>query len=109
MPDPVLADLAGRVLDRRLFDYDSPEYRNEIQAAVIAAGWDPNYYLYQDQQRQDPYRPYKGDDDTRIWVLRDDGAIAELSTVSAIAASLAATADQQDTKVFYPKGVWHRD
>lgn len=107
--DPVLADLSRRLLQRQLFDYESTEYRQDLWQAVINAGYDPEYYFYLDQPHQDPYRPYKGDKDTRLWVLREDGAICELSTVSAIVAALVNTADQQDAKVFFPKGVWKRD
>lgn len=109
LPDAVLADLAGRLLDRHLFECESPEYRQEVLMAVCRAGYDPDYYLYQDEQQQEPYRPYKGERDTRIWVLMENDNIYELSTVSNIVAALTSSADQQDAKLFFPKGVYQRD
>ena len=52
--DPVTADLASRLRDRRLFDYaeGTPENIERITAALQAQGYDPKYYLAHQAVRQ---------------------------------------------------------
>ncbi|HEV7699887.1 MAG TPA: HD domain-containing protein, partial [Pyrinomonadaceae bacterium] len=64
--DTVLADLASRFLDRRLFkayDLDMPEserpgFVDAARDAVAAAGYDPDYYFVEDEAGNAPYAFY---------------------------------------------------
>lgn len=68
--DPVLADLASRLLDRRLFKtVEVPSARYQDLPALAAhagdvirrAGGDPRYYLQVDRAADTPYRTYGAD------------------------------------------------
>jgi HD superfamily phosphohydrolase len=63
--DPVMADLSGRLLDRRLFKtLDVTGVRGltarmrRARDLIRAAGLDPRYYLALDTSASVPYRPY---------------------------------------------------
>lgn len=65
--DPVLADLARRLLDRRLFKTvqipparypELPRLVAEAGEVIRAAGGDPRYYLQVDRAADTPYRVY---------------------------------------------------
>lgn len=66
-PDPVLADLAARLLDRRLFKTveipnaryaELPQLVAEAGEVIRGAGGDPRYYLQVDRAVDTPYRTY---------------------------------------------------
>jgi HD superfamily phosphohydrolase len=93
--DPVLADLAKRFLDRRLFkayDLDMPEAeRGEfIRLAgetIEKAGFDPDYYLIEDKAADVPYSFYsKNTSDAKSLIFVEVGysrpQIREISAVS---------------------------
>jgi len=93
--DPILADLAKRFLNRRLFkafDLDMPEAeRTEFiiksREIVAAAGFDPEYYFVEDSAGNAPYSFYsKGSSEKKNLIFVEDGfsrpAIREISTVS---------------------------
>jgi HD superfamily phosphohydrolase len=94
--DPVLADLAKRFLNRRLFkafDLDMPEpVRTEFVTAsrkiVERAGFDPEYYFIEDEAGNAPYSFYsKETADPKDLIFVEDGfsrpSIREISSVSA--------------------------
>ena len=103
--DPVAADLAGRLLDRRLFEYQDrdPQSERQIKRKLKENGWDPRYYFCTDDVHQNPYTPYKGLGEEAIWILTDTGKIRELSNASVIVKSLTHGESRSDNKVFYPK------
>lgn len=93
--DPILADLSGRFLDRRLFkaiDLDMPEAERDdfvarSRAIVVAAGFDPEYYFVEDKAANAPYSFYAkspGNHGNMIYV--EDGfsrpKIREISEIS---------------------------
>ncbi len=93
--DPVLADLASRFLDRRLFkayDLDMPETerRGFIDAArsiVADAGFDPEYYFVEDEAANAPYSFYSREtSEAKNLIFVEDGfsrpEIREISSVS---------------------------
>ena len=93
--DAVLADLAGRFLDRQLFkafDLDMPEDGREVfigrAAEVIErAGFDPEYYLVEDKPAEVPYSFYsKNTADAKNLIFVEVGysrpQIREISSVS---------------------------
>ena len=93
--DPILADLAKRFLNRRLFkafDLDMPEAeRTEFIARaremVAESGFDPDYYFVDDRAGNAPYSFYsKGSSERKNLIFVEDGfsrpVIREISTVS---------------------------
>lgn len=102
--DKIIADLASRLLDRNLFKYCNTQYSEDILNKIKNVGLDERYYFYWDHQTQNPYTPYNGQTHS-IWVLKDNGDIAELSSVSKIVSSICQNSSYQDEKIFFPKEV----
>lgn len=101
-PDPILSDLAQRLLNRRLFEDDDKNSYEVLSQKLIQQGYDPRYYLYQDKLEKDPYSPYH-EDRNLIYILMKDGTVHELSTVSDIVAAVVAGKQKEDLRCFYPK------
>lgn len=102
--DPILKDLAHRVLNRDLFEYSHRDQLEQLQKKSAAAGYDPRYYVVVDHQSQVPYLPYSGSSSSNsqcIWMLTGEG-VKELSQVSDVVASLSYI-DEQDERVFHPR------
>ena len=102
--DKILADLAYRVLNRRLFKYCSIDKKDQIYNMVVEHGFNPKYYFSQDIQIQNPYKPYSNEISS-IWVVKDDGEIVELSKEIRIVSSIFQNNQYKDEKVFFPKEV----
>lgn len=88
-PDPILADLANRFLDRRLYEYvdyppDRPELWDELKAAAGEAGLDPVYHLAVDRISPSPYYHYT----QGIMVLDDRGRLVDLAQFSPLVQAL---------------------
>ena len=105
--DPIAADLASRILDRRLFDYmeDSPENREKVTAVLKQAGYDPEYYLTSDDVGQRVYIPYRVSAGNAIRVRLHGGEIKELSEASNIVQSLVKGKQLRDDRIYYPKEI----
>ena len=105
--DPISADLASRILDRRLFDYmeDSQENRAVVTAALQKAGYDPEYYLASDDVGQRVYIPYRVEAGNAIRVRLHGGEIKELSEASNIVESLVRGKQLRDDRIYYPKEI----
>ncbi|CAN5387648.1 HD domain-containing protein [soil metagenome] len=93
--DPILTDLSKRFLDRRLFqafDLDMPEderggFIENARSLVADAGFDPQYYFFEDNAGNAPYSFYsKRTSDTKDLIFVEEGfsrpAIREISAVS---------------------------
>lgn len=102
--DPILKDLAVRIMDRHLFDYTSSDNEEELIRNCLRKGYDPRYYVVKDYQRQIPYLPYLGTGNDNIWMLMDNGELRELSEVSSVVGSLT-DLNEQDERIFYPKEI----
>ena len=103
--DPILRDLAARVLDRRLFAYTQEEADTYAKICPIAKanGYDPQYYVHRDHVTQKPYSPYKGRQGTHvIWIVDDQGTLSELSENSAIVSALVDAKVKEQQLVYYP-------
>jgi len=101
--DPVLKDLATRLINRNLFAYQSVEAQAQTtDYQHLLKGQDPRYYLYIDSASQVPYQPYLSDPAGIIKVLLKDQRITELSEVSRIVKALVASEAKEDYKIFYP-------
>jgi len=93
--DAILADLAKRFLNRRLFkafDLDMPEsdrpaFIADSRRIVAEAGFDPEYYFVEDEAGNVPYSFYsKNGSDPKNLIFVEDGfsrpVIREISSVS---------------------------
>ncbi len=105
--DSILRDLANRILNRELFEYKTVEDECEIESIVRKtqnAGFESDFYVFQDAVTQVAYSPYKQSaGHHNIWVLLDDGSVKELSQVSDIVKAVSNVKGKQDKKVYYPK------
>ena len=103
-PDPIIADLADRLVNRKLFAYENVttiEQTNQYYEWISSHGYDSDYYMYIDKTDQRPYQPYKNDESS-IWILMDDGKILELADASKIVFAVMNTNEDQK-KVYFPK------
>lgn len=103
--DPILSDLSSRVLHRRLFgyvDYKSKAQKEKLIESIISKGYDPAYYFDEDKATQTPYKPYKEDSQSQIWIATQQG-LKELSTVSVIVAAIVKGKEKEDMKMYAPK------
>lgn len=104
--DEIAADLARRLLNRDLFEYETIQEEADIEKIkqqVASLGYDVKYYVVHDEASQRPYNPYKGGEaGHNIWILREDGSIEELSHVSDIVSSIVQGNLKEDKKAFYP-------
>ena len=103
--DPILRDLAARVLDRRLFAYTQEEADTYAKICPIAKanGYDPQYYVHRDHVTQKPYSPYKGRQGPHvIWIVDEQGTLSELSEKSAIVSALVDAKVKEQQLVYYP-------
>jgi HD superfamily phosphohydrolase len=100
--DPILADLARRFVDRKLFkaaDLDLRPDRVEhfwksARQIVRAAGLDPEYYLIKDRAADIPYYGYylpgASDPEGLIYISSDGRAVREISEVSEVVRGMRA-------------------
>jgi len=104
--DPILCDLAKRMLNRRLFEYQDVENDEERLAMKhkVEAHYDSRYYFYQDEMISRPYTPYT-EDESLIYISLPDGSIMELSQVSNIVAAIVSAKPKNDKKVYFPKEI----
>ena len=105
--DPIVRDLAERIRDRRLFEYadSTPEKIAQVEKKLAEAGLPAEYYLGRDSVEQNPYVPYTGSQDSRIWIRMKDGSISELSDASTIVYSLTHGPVNDDNKIFFPREI----
>lgn len=92
--DPIMKDLAGRFLNRKLFNASKlpllnleqvQEVKSKAKNMVKAIGMDPEYYIAIETTGLRPYDYYRPEADhpqTNIMVKTDRGEIRELSTIS---------------------------
>ena len=109
--DEILRDIAYRLLNRKLFEYVTlkyPEDLKRIQLHVQALGYDPDYYVYQDVVSQKPYSPYKSNESGHnIWVLEESGKDKELSKASDIVRALTRADLKEESKIYFPEEKLH--
>lgn len=102
--DPILSDLASRLLNRRLFkftEYTDTKVR-KCRSLLRKDGLDPKYYLQRDEVGQRPYVPYSGEAGS-IFVRMENGEIRELSNASNIVYSLIHGPQRDEKKIFMPE------
>ncbi len=84
--DPVLSDLANRILNRRLFKAYSAEDMSlreieEIKTRLEEKGYDPEYYMVEKVAEDTAYEPYNPHDGQIIRILLKDGTWREITQV----------------------------
>lgn len=93
--DPILSDLSGRFLDRRLLKpvfrlpharFELEPHRPAAEAILRRRGWDPAYYLLLDRAEDLAYDPYVAPTPDRrqraILALDESGRPREISLLS---------------------------
>jgi len=101
--DPILSDLADRLINRKLFTHLNISKEDKIEDYQgLIVDKDPRYYLYIDSAYQIPYRPYLAESANLIKVLSKDGQISELSEISNIVMAIVKGEIKEDYKIFYP-------
>ncbi|HET6785401.1 MAG TPA: HD domain-containing protein [Erysipelotrichaceae bacterium] len=103
--DPILSDLAQRIIERKLFDYEDVLTSNDYdikKQELIDHGYNPEYYLYLDKAEKRPYSPYS-EDDSQIMILMPDKTIKELSQVSVIVSAIVFGKQKTENKIFFPR------
>ncbi|WP_066188160.1 MULTISPECIES: HD domain-containing protein [Gracilibacillus] len=109
--DPVLADLADRFMNRRLFKYIefNPNLQMkawmELYQLFQQVGIDPEYYLIVDSSSDLPYDFYRpGEEEERlpIHLLMPNQELRELSRQSDVVEAISGK-KRTDHKLYYPK------
>lgn len=108
--DFILNDLSSRFLNRRLFKYKQLKDQQElgrIEALSEKLGYNPNYYIISDNQKQVPYLHYgESGELSEIEILDLDGNLSPLPSKSEIvSAILNSKKFKSDKKVFFPKEI----
>ncbi len=105
--DPIASDLAGRLLDRRLFEYmdASEETIEHVRNVLNERGYDPAYYLARDDVGQRVYIPYRVSAGNAIRVRIHGGEIKELSRASNLVQSLVKGKPLRDDRIYFPKEI----
>ncbi len=105
--DSICRDLAGRILERRLFDYMEASEDNitHVSEVLQRNGFDPNYYLGMDDVGQRVYIPYRVSAGNAIRVRLHGGTVQELSNASNIVQSLVRGKQLRDDRIFFPKEI----
>ncbi|WP_394993580.1 HD domain-containing protein [Streptococcus alactolyticus] len=108
--DDILADLASRFVNRKIFksitfDETAEKHLGCLVKLIDSVGFDPKYYTgihANFDLPYDIYRPEKKEPRTDINMIRKDGSIIELSTVSPIVKTLSGTT-YGDRRFYFPK------
>lgn len=105
-PDATLADLAGRIVSRRLFGWEKVKSQTQVEAilnTMIGLGYDPADYFHIRTVRLDEYLPYKEEGSRPIVLLDEDDSLKLLSDCSVVAASLLGMKETESTWIYHPK------
>ena len=103
--DRILADLAERLLNRRLFDWieePDPSQEFQIRRRLEQAGLPTLFYLREDVSGSKVYLPYH-EDRAQIRVLCADGEVRNLSHQSAIVSALDTIKPSVSRRLYFPK------
>jgi HD superfamily phosphohydrolase len=108
--DPILSDLCGRFLHRRLFKYLAVDTYNvsmlqRIGCLMEKAGFDPAYYLdvdFPSDLAYDVYRPGQTDEKLPILLLDNQDRLTEISRKSDIVRSISSL-HMGKHHIYYPE------
>lgn len=107
--DAILQDLAGRITNRYLFDYQENTNANvkKVQKQLKKYHLDERYYFAKDEVDQRPYIPYTVKKEG-IWIRMHGGKIFELSSASNIVQSLIKGKINKDDRIYYPAHIFEK-
>ena len=107
--DPIIADLAKRLVNRKLFVYETIKDNKQVEDIkhrVSKQGYDLTYYVHVDMISQRPYAPYSGKNEKdAVWILKEDGTVIALEDASVIVQALIHAKVRKDQKIFYPESL----
>lgn len=105
--DPVLKDLACRILDRHLFGWiEDPELQQEqeIKDKLQDLGLDPSIYTVEEISQSKAYLPYQeSDENTTIWILSSKSTLEPLSSCSEIVKALLKMPNTTKKRFYFAK------
>jgi len=112
-PDPVLSDLAGRFLERRLFkslDVSAlsseaiAEVRAALESALVKRGWPPEFYLLEDDAGDVPYfGPYLPDAPERHIIVEDHQTHPRQREISEVSAAVQGLRPYRLRRLCFPE------
>ncbi len=108
--DPILSDLAFRVINRRLFEWVDAKDQQTIEALkkkTEEAGFDPEYYFHLKKIRLEEFLPYEEDpkDGTKPILVLDGNSMQTLSEASVVVRALLEMKETEKTRIYLPKSV----
>lgn len=100
--DKIAADLAGRLINRDLFEYviNTEENKEQIIAMLNNKDLDIEYYLRIENVTTSIYTPYEG---RKILIENSYGDLIELEKASDIVAAITKGNIKKEGTIFYPK------
>jgi hypothetical protein len=107
--DPVLQDLARRILNRQLpawIDDASEQMQQRIKTLTKEAGFDPECYFHVHCGRYEDLLPYRENEKQSIQVLENE-TLLPLSKVSPIAEALLKVKAEPKKRIYFPKEIRH--
>lgn len=114
--DKLLADLANRFVNRKLFssvtyDKDSHTQLDTLRHLIAAVGFNPDYYTAEHSNFDLPYdiyRPESKKPRPQINIIQKNGDLKELSSLSPLVASLSGSTFG-DSRFYFPKEMLDRN
>lgn len=114
--DPILADLASRFINRKVFksvtfEEEDVTELDQLKQLISKVGFDPTYYTavhYNFDLPYDIYRPEAKKPRTEITIIEKNGQTAELSSLSPLVASLTGTS-HGDRRFYFPKEMLYQN
>jgi len=104
--DTILRDLSNRFLNRKLFRYEdfiSLDQKERIENECRKNGYDPEYYVFCDDQIQVPYLHYGNKDDIReIEIIMNDKLVSLSEVSEIVGAIIQSNNNKMDSKIYYP-------
>ncbi|MFS1663541.1 HD domain-containing protein [Streptococcus sp. zg-JUN1979] len=115
-PDPILADLASRFINRKVFksitfDQKDQNKLDKLRQLICQVGFKDDYYTgihASFDLPYDIYRPDTTDPRVEIAIIQKDGSLAELSTLSPIVSALSGQT-YGDRRFYFPKEMLESD
>ncbi len=103
--DSLIQDFAGRILDRHLFGWieDPREYEEQmIKDQLQKAGFDLEYYYYEEYGQSSAYLPYEENQET-IWILDRKEELIPISQKSEIVKALLKIKNITSKRIYFAK------
>ena len=106
--DPILKDLASRILNRRLFEWieePTEKEEQEVLDTLKNLNLDPAYYFHISYSKSEAYLPYvEKKEESIIWVLDSKKNMFPLSEKSEIVRALLKMETKTKKRIYFAKG-----